>query len=314
MKETPLVSVIVITYQSAATVLETLDSIYAQTYACIELVVADDGSGDHTMDLVKEWVITHGQRFEGVTCTIAPQNQGIPANCNRGVKHSRGKFIKIIAGDDLLTRDCIAYFVSHADGQDLLCSAMDGLKDGKLVPMDPTHERDLAAFFRSSPSHQLRNYVRNPIFLNTPTWFYARTAYDQVDGFDESISLLEDQPFLIKLLAAGYTLTLLPAVTVHYRISTGSTMGGQKLPFRLCLLKCFRTYRLPYLRWTSIPEVLIRLEFMVLKGLLKPKRFRPERIDRFQRYRPSRVLLEPGFGAHFIRKAGLMRTKAVKPN
>lgn len=46
----PLVSVIVITYNSAQYVVETLDSVYSQTYENIELIVTDDCSQDNTIE------------------------------------------------------------------------------------------------------------------------------------------------------------------------------------------------------------------------------------------------------------------------
>jgi len=45
----PLVSIVVVTYNSSSTILETLDSIKAQTYRNIELIVSDDHSTDNTI-------------------------------------------------------------------------------------------------------------------------------------------------------------------------------------------------------------------------------------------------------------------------
>lgn len=54
--EQPLVSVSVITYNSAKTVLETLESIKAQTYQNLELIVSDDCSTDNTVELCRNWI------------------------------------------------------------------------------------------------------------------------------------------------------------------------------------------------------------------------------------------------------------------
>ena len=58
----PLVSVVV-TYNSSATVLETLDSIKNQTYKNIELIITDDFSKDDTVALCQSWVDTNKERF-----------------------------------------------------------------------------------------------------------------------------------------------------------------------------------------------------------------------------------------------------------
>lgn len=60
---TPLVSVAVVTYNSSKTVLETLDSIYNQTYPNLELIVSDDCSPDNTVEICREWIAGHSRRF-----------------------------------------------------------------------------------------------------------------------------------------------------------------------------------------------------------------------------------------------------------
>lgn len=52
----PLVSVIVITYNSAKYVLETLESIRVQSYQNIELIISDDCSKDNTIDICRNWI------------------------------------------------------------------------------------------------------------------------------------------------------------------------------------------------------------------------------------------------------------------
>jgi alpha-1,3-rhamnosyltransferase len=59
----PLVSIVVITYNSSSYVIETLESIKAQTYQNIELIVSDDCSKDKTVDVCKKWIEKNKQRF-----------------------------------------------------------------------------------------------------------------------------------------------------------------------------------------------------------------------------------------------------------
>lgn len=53
----PLVSIQVVTYNAAKTILETLESIKAQTYPPIELIISDDCSRDNTVEICREWVM-----------------------------------------------------------------------------------------------------------------------------------------------------------------------------------------------------------------------------------------------------------------
>lgn len=56
MMKNPLVSVIVITYNSSKYVLETLNSVAAQTYDNIELIISDDCSVDNTVEICRNWL------------------------------------------------------------------------------------------------------------------------------------------------------------------------------------------------------------------------------------------------------------------
>jgi len=58
-------------------VLETLQSIYNQTYKAIELVVSDHASTDSTPEIIKTWVEQKGDRFVNVVLNFNKQNKGI---------------------------------------------------------------------------------------------------------------------------------------------------------------------------------------------------------------------------------------------
>ena len=86
----PLVSVIIVTYNSSKFVLETLESVKNQSYENIELIVSDDASTDKTVDLCKEWIRKNKDRFAKAKLVTAEKNSGIPANCNQGIKIRKG--------------------------------------------------------------------------------------------------------------------------------------------------------------------------------------------------------------------------------
>lgn len=300
MSSQPLVSIVVITYNSGATVLETLESIGRQSYGNIELIVADDASRDDTVDKVRRWMDAHAPEFSAAELVASAVNGGIPANFNRGLARSRGEYVKIIAGDDLLTADCIEFDVARIGDGVLLCTAMYGKRGEVVSSLHSSDIRNTEAFFSSPHDQQFRSYVRNPIFLNTPTFFFRKSLFDAVGNFDERIRLLEDQPFVCKVLARGYHIDYANHVTVIYRISEGSAMGGQSRAFLRCLSQTYRLYRRPHLRWYSFPELLLILEGALLRLLLTRALYHPTLITWFKKCSPSRIFLEPGFTTHFL--------------
>ena len=116
----PLVSIVVITYNSAKYVLETLESAKQQTYCNIELIITDDCSTDNTVDLCDQWLETNKKNFVNVQLLIGTENVGIPANLNKGIKIAHGEWIKSIAGDDILHEDCICNFIKEYKGNSLV--------------------------------------------------------------------------------------------------------------------------------------------------------------------------------------------------
>lgn len=89
----PLVSVVMCTYNSGAAVLEAVDSVLAQTYARVELVVVDDGSTDGTPERLR----TYGDRIR----LLEQANGGIARARNAGMDAARGDYLAWFDHDDI---------------------------------------------------------------------------------------------------------------------------------------------------------------------------------------------------------------------
>ena len=94
-------------YNSASTIIETLDSIKNQTYSNLELIISDDFSSDNSIKICEEWIKVNADRFYNLRLITVTENTGIPANANRCIKASQANWVKFIAGDDTLKIDCI---------------------------------------------------------------------------------------------------------------------------------------------------------------------------------------------------------------
>ena len=95
----PLVSVLVITYNQEHLVRETLASCLNQSFDDYEIVVSDDGSSDATPTILRE---IQRENPTLVKLVLNPHNQGITANCNAGLAECSGSLIALVGGDDLL--------------------------------------------------------------------------------------------------------------------------------------------------------------------------------------------------------------------
>ena len=226
MDRQPLVSVPVITYNSSKTVLETLDSIYGQTYPNIELIVSDDCSTDNTVEICREWIDAHKERFVRTELLTVEKNTGVSANGNRADAACRGEWMKGIAGDDVLMpnciQDCVDYVEEHPETV-WLFGKMEGFgrsQDEIDEYMNRVYDYGV---FSLNPDEQLKRLVFRGNCIPAPTAF-VNVMKNRELGVknDERIPLLEDYPKWLNLLQAGVRFHFINKTIVRYRISGNS--------------------------------------------------------------------------------------------
>jgi glycosyltransferase involved in cell wall biosynthesis len=103
MQNFPLVSVICLSYNHEAYVVEALNSVINQTYPNIELLIADDYSTDHSVGKIQDWLKNHPNVF----FLANEKNFGNTKTFNQLAKKARGEFIIDLAADDILLPNCI---------------------------------------------------------------------------------------------------------------------------------------------------------------------------------------------------------------
>lgn len=102
--EQPLVSVIVVSYNHSKYIRENLDSIKAQTYPNIELIIADDASKDNSVEVFEAWLSENNYSAKK---NFHKQNTGLATTLNECLEMVTGKYVKIIATDDFLHPESI---------------------------------------------------------------------------------------------------------------------------------------------------------------------------------------------------------------
>lgn len=102
MKKSNLVSVVIPTYNRAHKIGLSIDSVFAQSYRPIEIIVVDDGSSDNTDIIIKKWQSIRSCDHDFNIYYIYQDNQGAPVARNRGYQASKGDFIQFLDSDDIL--------------------------------------------------------------------------------------------------------------------------------------------------------------------------------------------------------------------
>lgn len=234
MNNQPLVSVPVITYNSAKFVLDTLESIKAQTYQNIELIMSDDCSTDNTVDLCQKWVEENKERFVRTQIITSEVNTGVSANLNRAEAACQGEWVKGIAGDDLLMPNCIADCVEYMQQHPNIIYLF-----GRIEAFGASEERNKYftenifdySFFNLDVDGQLERLVFGSNCVPASTCFYNRQKAIELGIInDERIPLLEDWPKWINILKKGIKLEYIDEILVKYRLGGISTNNSLQSP------------------------------------------------------------------------------------
>ncbi|MEG0232019.1 MAG: glycosyltransferase [Hafnia sp.] len=223
--EKELISVCVVSYNSESTILETLESILAQTYGSeyIELLISDDASIDNTVNLIEEWICAHKSKFESVIFIKHEHNIGITKNCNSLWRLATQSWIKSIAGDDILMPTCLKKnvdFMHDNNIESVIFSKMRAFNrssDGSyhnLEEYPSIFQQKFLESDRASQYHYLINAGGLPV---APTSFINRELLAKVGFADERFPMIEDYPLWIKIIESGQKFYFLNEITVKYR-------------------------------------------------------------------------------------------------
>jgi glycosyltransferase involved in cell wall biosynthesis len=230
----PLISILVITYNSSKYILETLNSAQNQSYNNLELIITDDCSTDDTFDICNDWIKDNSKNFRDVKLVKPEKNRGIAGNCNHGLKFCQGKWVKLIAGDDILLPNCISEYQKYTlEHEELfLFSYPKILMDSVEEKVRLIKEKAYALrshFYELSPEDQLAYMIIRDLPMSASTFFFNNVVLKNLGGFDESF-LQEDRPLYMKLTYLGYKLGNVDQQLVLYRIHSANLSTKNKKP------------------------------------------------------------------------------------
>ncbi len=201
----PAISVVIPTYRHAHSVLETLESVFAQTLTNYEVIVVNDGSPDETAQLLAP-LVTSGQirYFEQI-------NKGPAAARNRGLVEARGEFIAFLDDDDLWPQNKLQwqweYLSKNAD-----VILIGGCCD--LLYPDGTHGENVVL---STGNITVQTISRGSPFFSPGQTLIRRDVLTAVGGFDTAIWGADDMDLWFRLALRG-KLVAETRLALHYRI------------------------------------------------------------------------------------------------
>lgn len=190
----PLVSIVTPAYNSAAYISETIASALAQTFTAFELIVADDGSTDDTVDVVRR--AAAGDPRVVVTGT---SHGGAAVARNAAFEIARGRFIALLDSDDLWMPGYLSEQLKIAEhcpgGAVVTANAINLGGDLNGKPLWP-----VTSGLRVLALHDLIVEDNSVCIMS----LFRREAFERVGGFDPTFNGNEDYEFWLRLANAGF--------------------------------------------------------------------------------------------------------------
>jgi glycosyltransferase involved in cell wall biosynthesis len=200
----PLISCIVPVFNGERYLGETLDSILAQTYRPLEIIVADDGSTDGTPAVVA----SYGERVR----YLSQLNAGPAAARNLGLCAARGEFIAFLDADDLWHPEKLARQMARFQARPELDMCVTHALNFWIPEL-----REFAARHRNHPS--LRETVG---LYSLCTLLVRRSFFDTVGYFNPRFPVAEDTDWFLRVLEYGAVIESLPDAMMYRRLHRGN--------------------------------------------------------------------------------------------
>jgi glycosyltransferase involved in cell wall biosynthesis len=199
----PRISVITPSFNSATTIRETIESVVEQAYPLLEHIVADGGSTDGTLEILRDY--PHLSWF-------SEKDEGHYHAMNKGLQRSHGDVVAILNADDCYRPGALQKigeaFQMHPDWDGLFTDVVyvDGRSQPIFSRMEARFDYDVLRFGRVC-------------YVIHPTLFLRKAVYDQLGGYKHKEFLnCCDVELILRLGQARRRIGHLPEFLVNYRI------------------------------------------------------------------------------------------------
>lgn len=205
MNSMPLVSIVVPAYNHAGYLKECIESVLAQDYPQVELIVLDDGSTDATPGVLR----AYGQRFHWES----QANMGQSATLNKGWGMARGEILGYLSADDALRPRAVSEAVAVLNARPEIVATY---SDFDLIDEQSRAVRTIAA-----RDFDARDLVLDLVCQPGPGAFFRRDAFLRAGPWNPELRQNPDLDFWLRLSLVGNFLRI-PKVLAGFRVHEGS--------------------------------------------------------------------------------------------
>lgn len=202
----PIVSIVLPSYNGAKYIRESIDSVLGQTFPSWELILVDDCSTDETAAIAASYA-AKDSRIRVIHNAV---NQRLPRSLNVGFHEARGRYLTWTSDDNRYLPRAIEVMVRALDvdpATPMVCADMDYIDEsGAVLGRADAYEDDLI-------------WVENRVGA---CFLYRREALSQVGGYDPAKVYVEDYDYWLRLRCRMGEIQRIPEPLYQYRLHSGS--------------------------------------------------------------------------------------------
>jgi hypothetical protein len=201
MQQKPLVSAVIPTFNRTHQTFAAIESVLAQTYPYVEVIVVDDGSNDGSGEIVEQFIKQKASTGHRVAFFRQP-NQGASAARNTGIAKATGEYIGFLDSDDIWLPEKLEWQLKTLRQFEVECGAC--ITDARLVnaagmdcssfEVQGRHYEEAIGVDRNAQ----RSLAESFCFWVSSLLARADTVR-QISGFNSAISFVEDRDILFRL-------------------------------------------------------------------------------------------------------------------
>lgn len=233
----PLVSVIIPSYNHEKYIKQAVESVLCQTYENLELIVIDDGSIDHSCEIVSK-IKDNRLTF------INQENKGAHNAINRGLNMARGEYLAILNSDDVFHPDRLRQCVNTLEkSKDILlvCTYIEiinanGISQGIKMAwrnMEPWQLKDRSRSYAVTNDFA-KNLLSSNFISTTSNMIFRREVFEKIGGM-RNLRYAHDWDFALRVVKLGKC-AIIEKPLIQYRIHDSNTIskGRKHMLFEIC--------------------------------------------------------------------------------
>jgi len=272
------VSFIIVTFNSEHYIADCLHSIENLSYANREIIIVDNSSSDHTVQILES-------TFCNVTLIKSDINLGFAEGCNTGYQHTTGNLIALVNPDIVLDNDWLSHLLTYATDPQYVQTGIFASKiinvNNALFVIDTAGDgySSFLKSFKRGEGENVGEFNTNEFVFGACAGaaLYRRKMIDDIGFFDTDFFLLqEDSDLNVRAQLAGWKTFYVPKAIAYHKVrSSIDTMSDTAVYYSLRNIEFARIKNVPFgIFMRFLPEFILGTITDFIYYVLKHKKFR----------------------------------------